>query len=78
VSIFFITTESSIELVFWGEGFLSHPLVPTWCCATMFLIGYLVVLIACFLYLDLIFVLSLTWMLARLMCSFCPWPGGVI
>jgi hypothetical protein len=27
---------------------------------------------------DLIFVLWLIWLLARLMCSFCLWPGNVI
>jgi hypothetical protein len=49
---------------------LSSSHHPTWHCAAMILIGYLVVLIFCFLCLNLIFMLWLTWLLARLMCFF--------
>jgi hypothetical protein len=50
----------------------------TWCHATMFLIGYLAFLIACFLTFDLIFVLWLSWLLARLVCYFCSCLRGII
>jgi hypothetical protein len=62
------------ECRFLSSSFSHHS---NWCCTAMFLIGYLAVLIACFLSLDLTFVLWLTWLLARLMCSFCPLPGDV-
>jgi hypothetical protein len=55
---FSFPTKSCIEFFFFlrsviSISFSSH--ISTWCCATMFLIGYLVFLIACFLSLDLIF-----------------------
>jgi hypothetical protein len=68
-------TKTCIWIIFLRIGIPSLSI--TWCYATMIVIGWSVVLIACFLSLDLIFVLWLTWLLARLMCYFCPWPGSV-